>query len=289
MVMLDDDSFPLDDGHLEVLRAQPTDVAAVGAEIFLPRGREAGGLPEVFTGCGVAIRRDAFIDTGGYDPSFNYYVEEYDLAAKLLLAGYRVVYDRRFRVMHEKRAEGRDMNAILRRLVRNNAWIAQRYAPAHERRNELREVFSRYAGIAAKEKALAGYTAGAAEAAATLRRQPREPMSAAVFDRFTGLAEARRSLQIAYDETPFRSAAIVDAGKNARLVSRALQELGVRITSSTADAEVHVIGTLSPGPLLDSWERRIASANCSRLVTPWHNLVQPRRECEEGPRLALVA
>ena len=30
MVMLDDDSFPLDDGHLDALRAQPPEVAAVG-------------------------------------------------------------------------------------------------------------------------------------------------------------------------------------------------------------------------------------------------------------------
>jgi GT2 family glycosyltransferase len=282
IVMLDDDSHPLDLRFLEALGEQPGDVAAVSAEIFLPspRGREAGGLPEVFTGCGVAVRRDAFLEAGGYDPSFNYYVEEYDLSAKLLLAGHRVVLDRRFRVLHEKAAGGRDMHAILRRLVRNNAWVAQRYAPAEARRDELHEVFARYASIAAKEKAMAGYTAGAAEALATLHTQVRTPMSRDIFDRFTGLAEARRSLQEAYDERPFRSAAIVDAGKNARLVRRALDELGVHLVDEP-DAEAVVIATLSPGPVLDAWERRVAADTTVRVISPWSDLTT------RAPRAAL--
>lgn len=279
IVMLDDDSHPLDVDFLDALREQPADVGAVAAEIFLPppRGREAGGLPEVFTGCGVAIRRDAFLDAGGYDPSFNYYVEEYDLAAKLLLAGSRVVLDRRFRVMHEKAPGGRDMNAILRRLVRNNAWVAQRYAPPDRRRDEIREVMARYASIAARERALTGYTAGAAEALATLSRQPRRTMPGHLFDRFTGLAEARRSLQLAYDEAPFRAAAIVDAGKNSRLVRRAVEELGVRLVADDQHADACVIGTLSPGPLLDAWEQRVARGGAARLISPWRSIAEEPR------------
>src|SRR5436190_4576510 len=58
IVMLDDDSYPLDSQHVEVLRSAPSDVAAIGADIFLPSClREAGGLPEVIIGCGAAIRR----------------------------------------------------------------------------------------------------------------------------------------------------------------------------------------------------------------------------------------
>lgn len=280
IVMLDDDSYPLDAGHLAALREQPDDVLAVAAEIFLPPlpipgapqlRREAGGLPEVFTGCGVALRRRAFIEAGGYDPSFHYYVEEYDLAAKLLLAGGRVVLDRRFQVMHEKTSSGRDMNVILRRLVRNNAWIAQRYAPVQARRAELREVMTRYAAIAMKERALAGYTAGVAEAAATLPRQPRSPMPRPIFERFTGLAEARRSLEQAWESAPFHSAAIIDEGKNARLIRQALGEMGVRIVAPEK-ALVLVIGTLSPGPLLDSWDRHAPSEG-HRLISPWASLV----------------
>ena len=127
LVMLDDDSHPVGAGFLRAIADAPADVAAIGAEIFLPSGaREAGGLPEVFIGCAAAIRRADFLAAGGYDPAFDYYAEEYDLAAKLLLAGRRVVHDRRFRALHRKSTQGRDMGRILHRLVRNNVWALQR-------------------------------------------------------------------------------------------------------------------------------------------------------------------
>ena len=160
LVMLDDDSSPLDGpGMLAALEGAPDDAAVVMADIHLDngRGRERGGLPEVFIGCGVAIRREAFMDAGGYDHRFGYYAEEYDLAARLLLAGERVVFDPRFVVEHRKVAAGRDMNLIFERLVRNNAWVAQRYAPDAQRRALLRRDRARYRSIAGKEHAPAGF------------------------------------------------------------------------------------------------------------------------------------
>jgi GT2 family glycosyltransferase len=121
IIMLDDDSYPLDAGHLDAFADADADVAAIGAEIRLPSGsREAGGLPEVIVGCGAAIRRNAFLAVGGYDPAFDYYAEEYDLCAKFIIEGWRIVHDQRFKVQHDKTEAGRDMNRILYRLVRNN-------------------------------------------------------------------------------------------------------------------------------------------------------------------------
>ena len=72
LIMLDDDSYPLDTDFVRVLSEAPPEVAAIGADIRLPdQRREAGGLPEVFVGCGAAIRRKAFIDVGGYAASFH--------------------------------------------------------------------------------------------------------------------------------------------------------------------------------------------------------------------------
>ena len=157
LVMLDDDSFPLDTAFLEVLATLPGDVAALGADITLPDGRrEDGGLPEVFVGCGAAVRRGAFLDTGGYDPAFHFYAEEYDLCAKFLLGGHRVVHDGRLRVRHAKVDAGRDPNLILQRLVRNNSWIAQRYAPPERRLEQLGHTILRYSRIAIQERAAAG-------------------------------------------------------------------------------------------------------------------------------------
>lgn len=296
IVMLDDDSAPRDARFLSVLASQPRDVAAVSADIFLPahRGqgkqvpREAGGLPEVFIGCGVALRREVFIRLQGYDPAFNYYAEEYDLAARMLLAGYRVVFDRSFIVDHLKVSAGRDMNVILERLIRNNGWVAQRYAPQRRRREELRELRRRYRRIAIKEGAIDGFARGLIELRRTLRSQGRTPMTAPIDDRFTGLAHAREALQAAHAARPFASAAIVDEGKNAWAVRRALGELGVTLVSDADAAEVRVIGTMSPGPMLDSAERR-AGAPGPRVVAPWRIAADVINELQRSSRTGSAA
>ena len=277
IVMLDDDSHPIDTGFLPALRDAPSDAAAVAAEIALPAQgkREAGGLPEVFTGCGVAIRPDAFLAAKGYDAAFDYYAEEYDLSAKFLLAGHRVVLDRRFRVAHHKVAGGRSMSRILRRLVRNNSWVMQRYAPRDRRGAELRETVLRYGRIAHLERAMPGYLRGLAEVAVTLRRQRRTPMSTALFERFTGKAHARESLQRAFDAEPFATAAVVHEGKNARHIREAARELGVRLIDDALAADRLIIGTLSPGPMLDAYERLVATTDPGRVIAPWHDLVAP--------------
>lgn len=266
IVMLDDDSHPMHTGHLAALRDAPGDVGAVQAEIFLPDVKEpegikasrheAGGLPEVFIGCGVAIRRGAFLAAGGYDASFNYYAEEYDLAAKLMLAGLRITFDRRFRVLHEKTQAGRDMDVILRRLVRNNAWVMRRYSPRNERAREVRRTIVRYGRIAIKERAELGYARGLIDLAGTYFSQPRREMPRDVWDRFTGKAAAREALAAAHAARPFASAAIVDAGKNEHIVREVLREMGVRIVAREEDADALVIGTLSPGPVLDALSQR---------------------------------
>lgn len=308
VVMLDDDSWPLDLGHLDAiadasaptpsgLRADEPEVGAIAGEILLTSGeREAGGLPEVFTGCGAIIRRDVFLELdgggnersgGGYDPAFGYYAEEYDFAARLILAGLRVVTDRRARFMHAKVQAGRDMDRILARLVRNNGWVMQRYAPegGGVRRAEVRRVVDRYGEIAEKEHATRGFQTGLGELLRSIRSQRRRPLKPRQWDRFTGKAACRRALLRAWggaglDQASvgqgagvggvqgFASAAIVDArgqvvpggvggggGKNVHIIREVLDELGVRLVADTFRADVLVIGTLSPGPMWDAMER----------------------------------
>lgn len=277
IVMLDDDSHPVEGAEpfaatVDRLLARPREIAAVMADIHLPAGgcRESGGLPEVFIGCGVAIRREAFAAVGGYDPAFGYYAEEYDLAARFLARGWSVAFDPAFRVDHHKIEAGRDMDLILQRLVRNNGWVMQRYCPGSLRRAMLREQRRRYRRIAEKEHALAGHARGLVELRSTVRRQARTPLARSVWDRFTGLAHARGAINLAWREHPFASAAIVEPGKNNWAVERALAEVcyeaGVELT--TADrAEAIVVGTLSPGPMLDALARWTGRGR--RVVTPW--------------------
>ena len=267
LVMLDDDSHPLDAGHVPVLLAQPPEVAAVGAEIVLASGaREAGGLPEVGIGCGLALRREVFVGLGGYDAAFHYYVEEYDLAARLLAAGRRTVHDRRFRVRHEKTLAGRDMDVILGRLVRNNGWVMARYAPEPLVAAAIDAVIDRYRAIAGREGATAGFERGLVELVRSLPAQPRRPLAPDAWDRFTGRTAAReglrggrRALEVA--GRTVRTAAIVDPGKHEEEILAAAATESIRIVDDPAAADAILVGTLSPGPLLDAWERRTADAD----------------------------
>jgi hypothetical protein len=290
VVMLDDDSYPVDTGFIRRLAKAPADVAAVSADIYLPglSRRESGGLPEVFIGCGVAIRRQVFFDLGGYDSTFNYYAEEYDLAARMILAGYRIAFDPWFRVEHHKVAMNRDMNTILARLVRNNGWVMQRYAPEDPpelRRQQIREQRQRYRAIAAKEGAMAGFAAGLRELRATISQQKRTPMPRHLFERFTGVSHARDALALAYRNQPFHRVALVDEGKNGWVVRKALAELGVEVVerhegteAQRHEVEAVVIGTMSPGPMIDSFERRTLlfppGGSRPRVIAPWLAVTQ---------------
>ncbi|MHC4948123.1 MAG: glycosyltransferase family 2 protein [Planctomycetota bacterium] len=269
LVMLDDDSAPRDAGHVTALAEAPKDVAAVGADIRLPDGtREAGGLPEVFVGCGAAIRRSAFLDAGGYDPAFGYYVEEYDLCARLLAEGWRVIHDGRFRVEHRKTRTGRDLGVILRRLVRNSGWVVQRYAPARRREADLAAIVRRYARIARRERVEPGFRRGLEELAATVSDQPRRPLDPPLYDRFTGRAHVRRTLERSPAMTPGTHAALVDAGKGAEIVCEVLESMGVVVVPDTGAADVRVIATLSPGPMLDA-AARWSDGPGPDAVLPW--------------------
>ncbi len=275
IVMLDDDSHPLDMHFVDALDEAPNDVAAIGAEIFLPGGgHEQGGLPEVIVGCGAAIRRDAFVTAGGYDPAFHFYVEEYDLCARLLLGGRRVTHDPRFKVLHTKTPTNRDMGLVLGRLMRNNGWVLRRYAPERVYEAALRETIERYESIATKEGALEGYRAGLEEFNATVEEQRRVAMDDELWRRFTGETAARATFTRERALLAGRHVSVVHAGKAGRLIERLIVEFGGRLVSES-DADTLVIGTLSPGPLMDA--QNSLADETRPVVAPWSFAAGPTR------------
>lgn len=277
LLMLDDDSSPLDTAFLDMLLRAPTDVAALAADIVLPSGRrEAGGLPEVIVGCGAAVRTRAFLDVGGYDHTFHFYAEEYDLCAKLIAAGHHVRTEPTMRVEHRKVQSNRDMSAILRALVRNNGVIVHRYAPDAERDWLLEHTLERYRAIAEREDALAGYEHGRRELAERIEHEPRTAMDDAHWRRFTGEAAAAAGAARLAD-AGVRSAAVTARGKHDWAVERALAGAGVAVVETHQRPDVAVIGTLSPGPVLDA----LAEAE-ARLGPPTAALWSPR----DGDRAA---
>lgn len=262
LIMLDDDSSPLSCPIVEILSDLPSDVAAVGGEIRLPNSkRESGGLPEVIVGCGCAIRRDSFLAVGCYDELFGYYAEEYDLCAKLIRAGHRVLQTRSLMFEHRKSTVGRDFNEIIYRLVRNNAWVYQRYAPEYLRRDMIDSMVNRYHEIAIKEAALIGFERGLAELKETLDLQVRSPLDPLHWDRFTGRAAVRAGIGTIFHE---RGEPVQLVGprtaKGREIVQSELLRQGCSIERS-GDA-VSVVTSISPGPMLDLHEQ-------SRAIMPW--------------------
>ena len=274
VLMLDDDTAPLSLAPIATAIEHATpDVGAITATITLPGHSaespryEAGGLPAVPVGCGVLYRTSDFLDTGGYDPAFHFYVEEYDLAAKLILAGKSIAHDPAVRVVHRKTQTNRDFGAIVRRLTRNNAWVIQRYAPEHARDALLEHTLDRYGRIARTENASDGHARALEELAATLGSQPCTPMTDPQFDVFTGRAHARSHLARVHRATPIEAAALLHEGKNASDIRAALWELGIPLTDQTDPSATLIPATLSPGPILNT-AHAIAASNPGVRVEP---------------------
>lgn len=281
LIMLDDDSSPLipqgtpgpGTAMAHALDHADPRTAAIGGEILLPSGsREAGGLPEVPVGCGCAIRRDAFLAVGGYDPAFGFYAEEYDLAARLIRAGWRIEHARGLRFEHRKSSAGRDFNAIIRRLVRNNAWTIRRHAPAHLAERAERDMIDRYHAIADRENAAAGLAHGLGEIDHDPALRPGRRMTNPEWDRFTGAAAVRRDLIPELVGRGIARVGLVAPGKGAEVIRAELQAAGIDTAADNSDpqgpagraAQARVIATLSPGPMLD------ASARFPDALPPWN-------------------
>lgn len=252
IVMLDDDSSLDKSSAIETLRAMPSDVHAVGGEIFLPDGsHEAGGLPEVVIGCGCAYRRDVFNSLEGYDASFDFYAEEYDLCARVLRNGGRVVHTSSLRFEHRKSTQNRSFARIIHRLVRNNGWVIKRYTPENQFQSTLDQMLERYERIARKEGVVEAFVNGLDELERTIDQQPIDRMDDALYARFTGQHACSEHLLRALDDTP-NAVRLVAKGKGADIIGSALDRLGHRIADEDDKDAQAIIGTLSPGPMHDA-------------------------------------
>ena len=265
--MLDDDSAPIGGDFGWVLESVPEDIAAIGGEIMLPDGtRESGGLPEVFIGCGCAIRRDAYLQADGYDEAFGYYCEEYDLSAKLIALGYRIVHTQQLRFLHRKVQSGRDFGNILFRLVRNHAWVIARHAPDSIKQPALDALYARYRMIAEKEQVVEAYERAIKELESTIENQPNRPMSIEHWRRFIGAWAVERSFESAF-ENPTESQIydLVSLGKGADVIEETLIRMGMK---RQIGAPLKIIGTLSPGPMLDAKEQ----TPDAKMAWSWHDV-----------------
>ena len=158
LLLVDDDSFPLP-GAIEKLVAAitasdrvgvvggfihdkdrtgaPLEPGAVGTFDWWLRAGATGpagpsGFPSTyFPECGCLIRRDAYLDAGGFFEPYFFHISEPDLAIRMLAKGWDVRYLPEAEFEHAKEPRGGEyVSRNLRFRVRNRLWFCWRHYPA---------------------------------------------------------------------------------------------------------------------------------------------------------------
>lgn len=204
-----------------------------------------------------AIRRDAYLAAAvpglqhvhGYDPRFGFYAEEYDLAARLMLAGGRISLDRRFAVLHEKTPAGRSSGHHPPASGPQQRLGDRRYAPGCR----LRPPRCASRTIAPNTPASPGRNEHRSDTRRVLSRHWQRSQPSRARDGCDHLgsippASVPRAILQAWGDRRFASAMIAAPGKNEHVVRETLAEMGVSIVDRDDRGEAIVIGTLSPGP-----------------------------------------
>lgn len=87
-------------------------------------------LTSYFIGCGHAIKRDVYQQTGPYPTDFFYGMEEYDLGYRAMNAGFSIAFDDSVTIIHNESPLGRTPHAEkMRMLWVNKSKVAYRYLP----------------------------------------------------------------------------------------------------------------------------------------------------------------
>jgi GT2 family glycosyltransferase len=163
IIFLDDDSFPRHGTVARMIAHFEEDprLGAAGFTVHLPDGRmEGGALPDVFVGCGVGFRVAGLRQVGGLDRSFFMQAEEYDLAFRLVNAGWGVrVYDD-LQVDHLKTPHTRKSERTTFYDIRNNLRVAARYLPAPQYRLYRDDWLQRYAWLAERDGHIGSFVRG---------------------------------------------------------------------------------------------------------------------------------
>jgi GT2 family glycosyltransferase len=84
-----------------------------------------------FLGGACAVRRQAWVEAGGYDEGLFYSTEEVDLGFRLIRSGWRLLYDPAIVVEHRPSLKGRSVAPRVPALrLRNRLILVRRYLPA---------------------------------------------------------------------------------------------------------------------------------------------------------------
>ncbi len=210
-------------------------LGAVGFTVHLPDGRREGGaLPGVFVGCGVGLRAEALRAVGGLDRRFFMQAEEYDLAFRLVAAGWKVEVFGDVHVDHLKTNHARRGERTTFLDVRNNLRVIARYLPAPAHAIYRADCVQRYDWLShgqGHEAAFGrGVKAGRRRGWLERGRFRRWRMSPSVFERFFRWEEiARRMGEVA--GCGVRRIVLADFGKNIYPFVQAADAVGLTVAA----------------------------------------------------------
>jgi GT2 family glycosyltransferase len=140
VLLLDDDSYPVEDGFFSAVDCVMRECPEIGALTFPQRSDE---FPETleqkdfgksqvvatFTSSGTVLRKELFKSLGGFPEMFFHAYEEPDFAVRLHAAGYKVVQWNQLTVRHHFTGAMRDEGRTHRRHARNEFWSTLIRAP----------------------------------------------------------------------------------------------------------------------------------------------------------------
>jgi len=113
-------------------RACPDPVCAAMAAAPLGAPADHAGPPVLgFLACAAVVRREAFLEVGGFNAALHVYGEEALLAVDLAAAGWQLSYVPSLVVHHLPTPAGRDPRGRIRREVRNRLLTALLRRPPH--------------------------------------------------------------------------------------------------------------------------------------------------------------
>lgn len=240
IVFLDDDSYPLEEAIPRMLEkfARDPKLGAAGFTVTLPDGRqEASALPGVFVGCGVGFRADAYRAVGGLDRSFFMQAEEYDLAFRMVNAGWLVEVFDDLHVLHRKSDEARRTDRTCFLDTRNNLRLVARHLPQPYVRIYRHDWLERYQWLAENDGLQVAFRRGvrAGRSMAESERQgyTGRRLNQEAFERFFRWEEIdRRMAQLAQLGT--KRVILAGLGKNLFAFYRAAENAGI-VPSAVAD------------------------------------------------------
>lgn len=234
IVFLDDDSYPLEGSIERMIEKFDRDekLGAAGFTVTLPDGRhEASALPGVFIGCGVGFRADAYRAVGGLDRTFFMQAEEYDLAFRLVNAGWTVDVFDDLHVLHLKAKQARRTERTSFLDARNNLRLVARHLPQPFYRIYRHDWLERYQWLAENDGHLEAFRKGV-RAGRTLAESERPALAGRrlkqrAFERFFQWEAIDRRM-VALREDGATRIVLAGLAKNLFAFYRAAQRAGIR-------------------------------------------------------------